>query len=130
MCEPNNCLWPNCDCDSPPIEKRGVNYVEELLRRKQDKTAEAISHELAIIRNIWRRAYLDTEEGHVKILKDYGDRISNPRTSELEAKIKSQRQQGIQEAIDELRKVWLYHDDLSLMILCLEKLKNKDETPS
>lgn len=53
------------------LHAKAINTTE------QPKSAEEISKqvpwELQIVRNIWRRAYLDSEESHVKILKDYGD---------------------------------------------------------
>lgn len=53
----------------------------------EDKKAPVLEtpEELAIIKNIWRRAYLDSEEDHVKILKEYGQQIaSNERTKAIQ----------------------------------------------
>lgn len=36
-----------------------------------DKGQAVVPDEFAIIKQIWRRAYLDSEEDHVKILKEY-----------------------------------------------------------
>lgn len=75
--------------------------------------------ELQIIKNIWRRAYLDSEEDHVKILKEYGEKIAS-----------QERSKAIQECIDTLLKLdtkilfggKVYMSD---NIGALEKLKTK-----
>ena len=78
-CKPNECLWPNCDCDSPPVEKRGVNYVQEVLGRKAaSATKDLLKSKLQIMFTISTAAF----NFQRTILQAFGNPAPEPSTME------------------------------------------------
>lgn len=69
----------------------GADVPENSPTKNQDieQTAEEVPWELKIIRQLWKRAYLDSEEDHIKILKEYGEKIASLRTKQLQERIKN-----------------------------------------
>lgn len=79
--------WKYCpDCGLPTDPLSAFKKVEippsQPSEQKPPEGEEPKPWELQIIKNIWRRAYLDSEEDHVKILKDYGQQARNEAIQE------------------------------------------------
>lgn len=83
LCSSNN----NCGCPSRKIAIVSLSSTPDTVEPTAKEGEQP--WELQIIKNIWRRAYLDSEEDHVKILKEYGEKIAS-----------QERSKAIQEALN------------------------------
>lgn len=96
------------------LNSKGVT-VESTTPMTEPKTAEQ-SNERLLIRRIWRQAYMETEDKHISLIREYADQ----QTAQLQEQLKRER-----EVSERLKSASNYFQAMRNELD--EKLKQKDK---